>query len=264
MLARLSPARRRFALGVAALVVLGAVAAVVAFVVTRPDEVRPVAQDTPGPVLLVPGYGGSTTGLEVLAGSLRDAGRTVVVVRPPGDGTGDLRDQAANLGRAAEQAAEAAGTGSVDVVGYSAGGVVARVWVADLGGDALARRVVTLGTPNHGTDLATLASGLGTACPPACQQLATDSDLLRELNAGDETPRGPRWVALWTDDDKTVVPPTSGSLEGALDFSVQSVCSGLTVAHGELPRTPQVIAIVAAQLQPDAPAVPDSALCGTA
>ena len=99
------------------------------------------------------------------------------------------------------------------MVGYSAGGIVARLWVADLGGDALARRVVTLGSPNHGTDLAALAGGLGsTACPEACQQLAPDSALLAGLNAGDETPAGPVWVALWTEDDKTVVPPDWGPL----------------------------------------------------
>ena len=123
-----------------------------------------------------------------------------------------------------------AGTGadSVDVVGYSAGGVVARLWVADLGGDAAARRVVTLASPHHGTDLAAVAVGLGpTACPVACQQLAPDSDLLRELNAGDETPTGPPGWRSGPSDDKTVVPPDSGALDGAITLR----------PPGRLPRT---------------------------
>ena len=36
-------------------------------------------------------------------------------------------------------------------------------------------------------------------CPVGCRQLATGSDLLRRLNAGDETPEGPTWVSIWTD-----------------------------------------------------------------
>ena len=92
---------------------------------------------------------------------------------------------------------------------------------------SLARRVVTLGSPHHGTDAAALGAGLTPdTCPQACRQLAPDSDLLRALNAGDETPEGPVWVSIWTTDDRVAVPADSGSLEGALDFSVQSVCPG--------------------------------------
>ena len=49
---------------------------------SRPEPVTLVAQDAQPPVLLVPGYGGSTTALEVLAGALAGEGRDVVVVTP--------------------------------------------------------------------------------------------------------------------------------------------------------------------------------------
>jgi triacylglycerol esterase/lipase EstA (alpha/beta hydrolase family) len=221
-----------------------------------------VAQDELGPVLLVPGYGGSTAALEVLAAALEDEGRRTRIIRSPGDPRGDLRDHAETLAAAAQRAVDE-GAPSVDVVGYSAGGVVVRYWIAELGGGSLARRAVTLASPHHGTDLAGVAAGLAPhACPEACRQLAPDSDLLRQLNADDETPAGPRWVAIWTTDDETVVPASSGSLEGALDFSVQSVCPGLTVRHGDVPRTPAVIAMVAAELGVDEPALPGPAVCG--
>ena len=92
--------------------------------------------------------------------------------------------------------------------------------------------------------------------PQACQQLDPDSDLLRRLNADDETPAGPVWVALWTEDDKTVVPPDSGSLDGALDISLQAVCPDVHVGHADVPSTPEVIAIVEAVLGRPAPEVP--------
>jgi len=266
VLADLAPARRRFVLASAGLALLAVLAVAVVLVVRgREAPLAPAAQDEPGPVLLVPGYGGGTDALEVLASALRDEGRVVSIVDPPGDGTGDLREQARHLAEVAERAMAIAGADSVDVVGYSAGGVVARLWVEDPAAASVVRRVVTLASPHHGSDLAALAGGLAPdACSGACLQLAPDSDLLRTLNARDETPDGPLWVSIWTTDDQTVVPPTSGELEGALGFSVQSVCPGLTVTHADLPRTPAVVAMTLAALGTTDPTVPDGAVCRTA
>ncbi len=252
MLSALPPVRRRLILGVIGLVVVAVLAAVVLVVVNRAGpsaaSAEPVPQDRPGPVLLVPGYGGSTSALDTLAARLRTTGRDATVVRLPGDGTGELRDQATTLDRAV-RAKLAGGAPSVDVVGYSAGGVVARLWVRSYGGGAVARRVVTLGSPHHGTKVAGLASVLAPdSCPVACRQLAPGSPLLDAVNAGDETPAGPRWVSLWTVDDETVTPPDSARLAGAVDIALQSVCAGVRISHGELPRSALVQGIVLAEL----------------
>jgi triacylglycerol lipase len=249
-------------LGVVVLALVVAVAITVAVVVRRDPPVEPVPQDRPGPVLLVPGYGGSTGSLQVLADALADQGRDARVVTPTGSGTQDLRQQAEHLRDAVDAALDETGASSVDLVGYSAGGVVVRIYVADLGGGSHVRRAVTLAAPHHGTDLASLGGALGsTACPTACQQLDPDSDLLRRLNAEDETPPGPVWVALWTEDDKTVVPPDSGSLDGALDISLQSVCPDVDAGHPDVPSTPVVIAIVESVLGEAAPRLPTDAVC---
>jgi triacylglycerol lipase len=262
VLGSLSPARRRFLIGLLVLVLAGVAAVVIGVVARGGDDVTPVAQDRPGPVLLVPGYGGSTAALQVLSDALAVGSRDTRIVKPSGSGTQDLRDQAADLGRAVDAALEESGADSVDLVGYSAGGVVVRIYIADLGGGSKVRRAVTLSSPHHGTDLAALAGSLGSqACPEACQQLDPDSDLLRRLNAGDETPPGPAWVALWTEGDKTVVPPDSGSLEGALDFSVQSVCPDVALGHADVPRSPTVAVMVESVLGPSAPRLPGSSVC---
>jgi triacylglycerol lipase len=196
----------------------------------------------------VPGYGGATGAVQALADVLTAAGRDATVVGMPGDGTGDLNLSAAALGRAVDAARKRSGADSVDLVGYSAGGIVARLWVADGHADVV-RRVLTLGSPHHGTSLADLAGDLAPGrCPLGCQQLASDSRLLAELNRGDETPTGPTWVSIWTTQDETVTPPDTARLDGALDLPVQSVCPDARVGHGDLPRDPLVQRIVVAEL----------------
>jgi triacylglycerol lipase len=234
----------------AAILVLALIGTAVALLLARAGSDTPAAgrvgvpQDKPGPVLLVPGYGGGTASLDRLAETLRAAGRTAIVVHLPGGGTGDLRVQARAVGVAARSAL-AGGAPSVDVVGYSAGGVVVRLWVRDDGGAAVTRRVVTLGSPHHGTDVAALAVAVvGSACPTACRQLAPGSPLLDRLNAGDETPAGPRWESIWTTGDELVTPADSARLTGALDIAVQDLCPGRQVGHGQLPTDPAVQRLV--------------------
>jgi triacylglycerol lipase len=250
---QVSPARRLLFRLLAGLLGVALVAGVVALVASRGGSpqrvtVAGVAQDRPGTVLLVPGYGGSTSSLAVLADRLRQAGRTAVVVQLPGDGTGDLRKQADALDAAAQTALRA-GAPSVDVVGYSAGGIVVRLWLKDEGGAASTRRVVTLGSPHHGTTLAAAGSTLSsTQCPQACRQLVPGSSLLADLNAGDETPAGPAYLSLWTTTDDTVTPPETARLDGATNVALQDLCPVARTSHSDLPRDPRVQAVVLAAL----------------
>lgn len=258
----MSPRRRLFAIG---LLVLAAGLVAAAVLVTTAGGRRPVAavpQDRPGPVLVVPGYGGGVGSLGPLVDRLRRSGRPVSVLTLPGGGVGDLRVQAQALGAAAAGELAAAGARSVDVVGYSAGGVVARLWVKQYGGAALARRVVTIGSPHHGTDLAALAGDLlPGSCPTACQQLAPGSSLLAGLNAGREAPAGPQWTSLWSARDEVVMPPQSAVLAGATDVELQAVCPTDRAVHGELPADPLVIGLVLRALGPGTPPTPVPADC---
>ena len=142
------------------------------------------------------------------------------------------------------------------MIGYSAGGVVARLWVRDYGGAGVARRVLTLGSPHHGTSQAALGRELAGGCPTACEQLVPDSDLLRRLNAGDETPDGPLWATVRSTGDQVVTPVDSAALDGAVNILVQDVCPGATASHGELPGDPVTLAAldVGARRRPPASA----------
>jgi triacylglycerol lipase len=259
----LSPRRRLLVAAIALLVVAGAVVAGVAASGggTASALTGYPPQDRPGPVLLVPGYGGQTGSLSVLAGRIRSTGREATVVRLPGDGTGDLNADAGVLNAAVTRAL-AAGAPSVDVIGYSAGGVVALLWARDDDGPAKARRVITLGSPFHGAELAAGAAGfVPGACPVACQQLVPGSSLLRGLDAT-PVPQRPRWLSLWTTDDQVVTPPTSARLAGAINVPVQSVCPDERISHDQLPTDPVVTAIVLQAIGPGPIRRPGPGDCG--
>ena len=137
--------RRRLLLIIAAAAALVLVAVLgIRLLTGRADQQARPDQARPGTVLLVPGYGGSQVALTRLAARLTTAGRVAKVVALPGDGTGDLLVQAGALDDAV-RAELTAGAPSVDLIGYSAGGVVAKLWVDRHDGATAARRVVTLG-----------------------------------------------------------------------------------------------------------------------
>ena len=240
----MSPRRRVLVLLLVAVLVLAGV--VVGVRVLGGSAAVPVgrpAQDRLGPVLLVPGYGGSRESLQGLAGRITAAGRQAEVLSPAGDGTGDLSGQVAVLDAAANTAL-AAGAPSVDVIGYSAGGVVAGLWVARDKGASKARRVITLGSPLGGTTVAAAGSAaVPDACPTACRQLAPGSAELAELARAQVGAAVP-WLSVWSTDDQTVTPPDTARLPGAVDVAVQDVCRGAHVDHGGLPNDPAVVGMV--------------------
>jgi triacylglycerol esterase/lipase EstA (alpha/beta hydrolase family) len=256
----LSPQRRRLVTTLLGVVVVLVAALAVVLVRDRVEGSRRAAQGDLGPVLLVAGYGGNVRSLQPLRSALERDGRDVVVVPPVGRNTGDLAAQAEVLDRTAQRAMSDAGSDSVDVVGYSAGGLVARLWVRDGEGAQVARRVMSIGSPHHGAEVANLAVDAG-LCPRACQQFSPGSAFLTRLNAGDETPAGPRWISVWSTSDRVASPPETARLEGALDVTVQEVCPRRRTTHGELPGDPVVLALLRSALGAGQPRVPTSVDC---
>jgi triacylglycerol esterase/lipase EstA (alpha/beta hydrolase family) len=214
----------------------------------------------PGDVLLVPGYGGSTSALNALAGRIRSAGGTPTVVELAGNGTDDLQLQA-NVLNGYVNRALAAGSGPVTVIGYSAGGVVAWLWDVEYDGKTKARQIITLGSPLHGAELAALGvADLPDECPAACQELVPGSAMLTRLQ-GTAAASRPPWLSLWTTDDQVVQPPDSARLPGAVNVPLQSICPGVSIGHGQLPTSPLVVGIVLRTLHSPALAAPRPADC---
>jgi triacylglycerol lipase len=253
----LSPRRRALVAAVAVAVVLAAAALAVGL--GRPAGPAEPFGPAETPVLVVPGYNGTPASVGTLAARLRAEGRRVVVVDLPDRGTGDLRASALALGAAVDRT----GAARVDLVGFSAGGVTVRVLLADPVRALRARRVVLLGAPNHGTELAGAAAALDPGlCAGACAQLVPGSALLAELNRSDETPPGPEFFSIWTALDQTVTPPATALLEGAANIRVQDVCPSARLGHGGLVADPLALGLIVGALAgtlPDPPSAGDCA-----
>jgi pimeloyl-ACP methyl ester carboxylesterase len=97
-------------------------------------------------LVIVGGYAGSIDFYALLRRSYEDAGVRRVAVMPPVDNAfADIRESAERLAVMVDLLG-----GEVDIVGHSEGGLMARWFVSQLGGDEVVRHVVTLGTPNRG------------------------------------------------------------------------------------------------------------------
>jgi triacylglycerol lipase len=241
MLRSLSPRRRLLLLAVVLLALAGSLAGLLVSLRSGETAKPPGG---PVPILLVHGYDSTPATLGALATRLRAAGREVMAVELPDRGRGDIDASAGVLARTVD----ATRAGRVDLVGYSAGGIVVRDYLGQPGRAARTRHVVLLGTPNHGAQLAGMASLLGPQlCNGACAQLAPDSPLLQRLNhliGGLEFPAGPDVTSIWTARDETVTPPTSAVLAGARNVRLQDICADSVAGHGDLVRDPLAIGLV--------------------
>src|SRR5262245_43472875 len=93
----------------------------------------------------------------------------------PNSGKAPLAELAPQVGSAARELAQSAGTERVDVVGFSMGSLVARYWIQRQNGRQLVRRFVSIAGPQRGTLTAYGSSRAG------IRDMRPKSPLLREL-----------------------------------------------------------------------------------
>ena len=192
------------------------------------------------PVLLVHGYG-CNSGYWAALMPLLDAARIShagIDLEPAG---GDIDDFAALLEERVEALCAATGACRVAIVGHSMGGLVARAWMRRHG-TARAARIVTLGTPHHGTALARFGPGLNAV------QMRIDSPWLRALAASETMETRARIASLYTHQDNIVSPQTTSELPGARNIAFGGV------GHVALGSDARVLAAVMDELRASATA----------
>lgn len=173
------------------------------------------------PVLLLHGYG-ANSGFWVHLAARLDAARishATVDLEPLGCGIDDYLPM---VDEAARALCQASGSARLVVVGHSMGGLVARAWLRRDHG-VLAARLITLGTPHHGTRLAGLAPGANGQQMRRRRGAQPESAWLRELAAGEDDATRALITSIWSHHDNIVAPQTSSMLPGARNIEFGGV-----------------------------------------
>jgi triacylglycerol esterase/lipase EstA (alpha/beta hydrolase family) len=130
----------------------------------------------------------------------------------------------------------------VDIVAHSLGGVVARYYIERLGGEAAVERVITIGSPHHGSATGRLAPLI-----PATRDMGSASPLLAELGPLREARPRVSYTSIWSRADAIIVPPESSAISPAGED-----CIFDDLGHLTLVVSPRVIDLVAERLRPEA------------
>jgi triacylglycerol esterase/lipase EstA (alpha/beta hydrolase family) len=193
------------------------------------------------PVLLLHGYGcnsGYWTHLTPLLDAARISHATV-----------DLEPVAASIDdyvplveRAVAGLCAASGAPQVAIVAHSMGGLVARAWMRSHGRARVAR-LITLGTPHHGTALARFGLGENAAqMRRGGPGQAEASAWLRTLDASEDEASRALVTSFYTHHDNIVAPQTSSVLPGARNVAFGGI------GHVALGSNPRVLAEVMREL----------------
>jgi triacylglycerol esterase/lipase EstA (alpha/beta hydrolase family) len=192
--------------------------------------------------------------LNTLQGRLQNAGFTVFTFALPGAiaGTQDIAVSARAVAAEAQQVLRQTGASRLDVVGHSEGGLALRYYIKNLGGAAQVRDYVSLGTPQHGTQLANLIGQIplvgqaAAAICTACAQMAVGSAFLAALNSPRDVVAGPSFTALGTTHDELVVPAPQASFlqNGGTSAAVQQFFPNDPTLHLGLLLDPDTASLV--------------------
>ena len=167
------------------------------------------------PVLLVHGYGCNGGYWTPLRAVLRAAGigHTTLDLEPV---IADIDDYGRQVDGAVRALCAATGAPQAIIVAHSMGGLAARACLRS-GGAAHIARVITLGTPHHGTHLAKLGPGIN------AQQMRWQSPWLLALAASEDDARRALITSIWSHHDNIVAPQTSCYLPGAVNREFSAV-----------------------------------------
>ena len=204
------------------------------------------------PVLLIHGTG--TYGAEQYSWNylpwLREQGFDVCHVTYPDRGLGDQQIAAEYIVHAVRRMQAMSGS-KVDMVGHSQGGSMPRWairWWPSV--QSAVDDFVQHAAPNYGTDI---ASEQFFDMPPAFWQFDPDSEFVRAMNSGDDTPGAIDFTSIYTVYDELVqpqLPQSTSALEPDQDnprvsnIQLQAVCPNNLADHVQIGLTDYATALL--------------------
>jgi pimeloyl-ACP methyl ester carboxylesterase len=188
-------------------------------------QVHPEARGLP--VLLIHGYVCNSGYWLPMSKLLKQAriSHYGIDLEPPG---ASIDDYAPQVQAAVARLRKETGSEKVIIVGHSMGGLVARAYLRRYG-DAGIARVITLGTPHHGTALAHFGPGSNAA------QMRRDSAWLASLAASEANTQRMLISSIYSVHDNIIAPQDSSDLPGARNLVFGAI------GHVALGRHPDIM-----------------------
>lgn len=138
------------------------------------------ANDAP-PVLLVHGFGNDASAMAAVERSLVRDGFRPYTINLPSHGYGDAYADARLVGAKIDEIRALTGAETVDIVGHSRGGIVARTWQQLLDEAGTTGRVVTVSSANRGIHLGPFDRLAAAPLPEGMQQIRRGTQLIDDL-----------------------------------------------------------------------------------
>ncbi len=179
------------------------------------------------PVLLIHGYACNSGYWLPMSKLLKQAriSHYGIDLEPPGASIDDFVPQ---VRAAVERLQRETGSAQVIILAHSMGGLVARAYLRRHA-DALIARVITLGTPHHGTALASFGPGSNAA------QMRRDSPWLDALAASEANTQRMLFSSIYSVHDNIIAPQDSSDLPGARNLVFGAI------GHVALGRHPAIM-----------------------
>jgi len=217
------------------------------------------------PVILLHGsFSTTASNFSALAPALTASGRCVYAIDYGNGGVSAIRSSASDLSDLVSKVRRLTGAATVDLVGYSQGGLVLRTALTF---DGIANEVTTavLIAPSWNGTTSSLARSVPGRLCPACADQVAGSPLLRSLDAVPNPDGGVHYAEISTRRD-TVVTPISAQVPSGPVSRVRSVvledrCPALVTDHVQLPAQPAVIAWTVSALNTDGRPDRDALTC---
>jgi triacylglycerol lipase len=206
------------------------------------------------PIILLHGYFHNRSGFLVMRRALRRNGFRHVHTMNYNVIGHEVEELASQLSGYVENILNRTGATRVHLVGHSLGGLVARTYIQEYGGDKRVHTCITLGTPHSGTYAAWAGRGR------AARQLRPSSELLRRLDTRAEE-SDVRFISYYSNLDPLVVPATSAKLTTpalhATNVLVKDHGHMSLLLSGELIRS---VLVALSNLDPARPIAPVTAI----
>ncbi len=175
------------------------------------------------PVLLVHGLMDTSHKMRKIAAHLRGLGWQVADIDLTAN-NGDTRLEILAQQVATKIDRTFAPRQSIDLLGFSMGGLVTRYYIQRLGGIDRVQRFVTISTPHRGT----IAANFSTRC--GCIQMRPDHDFIQDLHRDVDLLKKLNFTSMWTPFDLIILPPSSSQLGIGTEFKIPVLAHPLMVS----------------------------------